>query len=50
MFFNFKIWYSKQYKLYDLSVYREESLCYHCHLKTKKEVNKIINHYLNELK
>ena len=48
--YSFQIYYSKQYKLYDFTIYLNNKFHQHLHLSNKKEINKIINNLLNNLK
>jgi hypothetical protein len=48
--YDFQIYYSKDYKLYDLVISKSGDFDSHYHLSNKEEINKIINKYLNNLK
>ena len=50
MKYTFTIYYSKEYKLYDLVINKNNKFHSHFHLTNKKEINKIINNLLNNLK
>ena len=50
MKYTFIIHYSPKYKLYDLVINENNELHSHYHLTNKKEINKIINNLLNNLK
>jgi hypothetical protein len=47
--FQFQIYYSQEFKLYDLVVYKNDTFHSHYHLSSKKEINKIINFHLEDL-
>ncbi len=49
-YYTFTIYYSKEYKLYDLEIKENNKFYQHFHLTSKKEINKIINNLLNTLK
>jgi len=49
-YYTFTIYYSKEYKLYDLEIKENNKFYQHFHLTSKKEINKIINNLLNKLK
>jgi len=44
--FNFQVYYSKEFKLYDLVITKDNTFHSHYHLTNKKEINKIINDLL----
>jgi hypothetical protein len=48
--FTFQIYYSKDFKLFDLLIKYNNVFHSHYHIKTKKELNKIINITLKQLK
>ena len=50
MKYTFAIHYSPKYKLYDLVINENNEFHSHYHLSNKKEINKIINNLLNNLK
>ena len=50
MNYTFTIYYSKKYKLYDLTINYNNKFYNHFHLTNKKDINKIINKYINTLK
>ena len=50
MKYTFAIHYSPKYKLYDLVINENNEFHSHFHLTNKKEINKIINNLLNNLK
>ena len=50
MKYTFTIYYSKEYKLYDLTINYNNKFDRHYHLSNKKDINKIINNLLNNLK
>jgi len=50
MYYNFQIYYSKEYKLFDLVIKKDNNFISNYHLNNKKEINKIINKELNNLK
>jgi len=49
-YYTFTIHYSPEYKLYDLEIKENNQFFEHYHLTSKKEINKIINNLLNNLK
>jgi len=50
MFYSFTIYYSKEFKLYDLTINYRNNFHSHYHLANKKDINKIINNLLKKLK
>ena len=50
MKYTFAIHYSLKYKLYDLVINENNEFHSHYHLTNKKDINKIINNLLNNLK
>ena len=50
MKYTFTIHYSPKYKLYDLVINENNEFHSHYHLTNKKEINKITNNLLNNLK
>jgi hypothetical protein len=48
--YNFQIFYSKEFKLFDLLITKNNIFFEHYHLTNKKDINKIINKLLKELK
>ena len=50
MNYTFTIYFSQQYKLYDLTINYKNNFHSHYHLTNKKDINKIINNLLNNLK
>jgi hypothetical protein len=49
-YFTFQIYYSQEFKLYDLVINKNNVFHSHYHLENKKDINKIINNLLKELK
>lgn len=47
--FTFQIYYSKDFKLYDLVINKNNVFHSHYHLTNKKDINKIINFHLKDL-
>ena len=50
MNYTFTIYFSQQYKLYDLTILNNNTFHSHYHLTNKKDINKILNNLLNNLK
>ena len=50
MFYSFTIYYSKEFKLYDLTINYKNNFHSHYHLANKKDINKIFNNLLKKLK
>jgi len=48
--FKFQIYYSNDFKLYDLVITYNNQFHSHYHLTNKKQINKIINKTLKQLK
>jgi len=48
--YTFQIYYSKQYKLYDFTIFNNNKFHTHLHISNKKDINKLINQTLNNLK
>jgi len=48
-YFTFQIYYSSQYKLYDLVINKNNAFYAHYHLTNKKDINKIINQLLKQI-
>ena len=42
---SFQIYYSKQFKLYDLTIFKNKIFFEHYHVSSLKEINKIIQQY-----
>jgi len=49
-YYTFTIHHSPEHKLYDLVINENNEFHSHYHLTNKKEINKIINNLLNNLK
>ena len=47
--FTFQIYYSKEFKLYDLVINKNNIFHSHYNLTNKKDLNKIINFFLKDL-
>jgi hypothetical protein len=47
--YTFQVYYSKEFKLYDLLINNNNQFHSHYHLSNKKDINKIINKLLNNL-
>lgn len=47
--YTFQIYYSKEFKLYDLTIKNNNIFFEHYHLTNKKDINKIINKLLKDL-
>ena len=47
--YTFQIYYSKEFKLYDLLINKNNQFHSHYHLSNKKDINKIINKLLKDL-
>jgi len=48
--YTFQIYYSKEHKLYDFTIFNNNKFHIHMHLSNKKHINQIINQTLNNLK
>jgi hypothetical protein len=48
-YLTFQIYYSKEFKLYDLVINKNNIFHSHYHLTNKKDINKIINKLTKEL-
>ena len=48
-YFTFQIYYSKDFKLYDLVINKNNVFYSHYHLTNKKDINKIINQLLKQI-
>ena len=48
--FRFQVYYSKEYKLYDLTIFSNNEFYGHYHIKTKKDINWLVNDTLKQLK
>lgn len=47
--YTFQIYYSKEFKLYDLVINKNNNFHKHFHISNKKILNKTINKYLKKL-
>ena len=50
MHYNFQVYYSKDYKLYDLVISKSTKFDSHYNSTNKKDINNLINKTLNNLK
>jgi len=48
--YTYQIYFSKEHKLYDFTIFKNKKFHIHMHLSNKKDINKIINQTLNNLK
>jgi hypothetical protein len=48
-YLTFQIYYSQEFKLYDLVINKNNIFHSHYHLENKKDINKIINKLLKEI-
>lgn len=47
--YTFQIYYSKEYKLYDFTIFYNNKFDYHNHFSNKKDIIKLINKTLKKL-
>ena len=48
--YTYQIYFSKEHKLYDFTIFKNKKFHIHMHLSNKKDINKITNQTLNNLK